>query len=261
MIDDATGRVPAPPAARKGERTGFAPLTNMRLALTAITQAQDAGEGSPRLCMLYGNSGYGKSVAGAYVASRFEAAYVECRSLETRSSFLGMLASEVGVAKHERTAPRLFQQIVDQLSSDPRPLVIDEMDHIVTKKFVDLIRDIHDATRVPILMIGEEALPAKLKAWERFDNRILVASAAQPASGQDARLLRDHYCLRVAIADDLVEAITERCKGVTRRIVVNLRNAQAAALDEGELAIDRAWWGNRPMLTGDLPTRRAKVSG
>lgn len=254
MTHDVAGAAPAP------ERSGYAPLTNMRLALAALTQAQDAGEGSPRLCVLYGYSGFGKSVAGAYVASKFDAAYVECRSIETQRSFLEMVAAELGISRCERTAPRLLQQIVDQLGADPRPLIIDEMDHIVTKRFVDIIRDIHDATTVPILMIGEEALPAKLKAWERFDNRVLVATAAQPATADDARKLRDHYCLRVAIADDLVDLIAERCKGVTRRIVVNLRNVQTAALDEGLLTADREWWGNRPMLTGELPARRGKAA-
>jgi DNA transposition AAA+ family ATPase len=247
---------PVSGASSASERSGFAPLTNMSLALHAVAEAQDAGEGSPRLCLLYGYSGYGKSVAGAYVASRLDAAYVECRSIETQRSFLDMVAAELGITKTERTAPRLLQQIVDQLGTDPRPLIVDEMDHIVGKRFVDIIRDIHDATTVPILMIGEEALPAKLKQWERFDNRILVATAAQPATAADARKLRDHYCTRVDIHDDLVDAIADRCKGVTRRIVVNLRNAQTAALNAGSVKIGLEWWGNRPMLTGELPARR-----
>ena len=124
------------------------------------------------------------------------------------------------------------------------------------KHHVEIIRDLHDATRIPIVMIGEEALPAKLKAWERFDNRILVATPAQPSSLEDGRKLRDHYCRKVTIDDDLADFFTKACKGVTRRIVVNLQMAQRVALERGQAEIGRDWWGAEPVLTGDVPVRR-----
>lgn len=254
-----TGRAPELPMEdRPTERTGPAQLTNMRLALSTLLAAQDAGEGSPRLCLLFGHSGYGKSVGAAYVASMTEAAYIEAKSIWTQRSILEALADEIGIASKERTSPRLLTQIVEQLNTTPRPLIIDEMDHLVKKQMVEIIRDIHDATTIPIMMIGEEALPAKLKAWERFDNRIIAATAAQPATAEDAMKLRDHYCLRVGLADDLVTEIAERSKGVTRRIVVNLRAVQRVALDDGRDKVDLAWWKTQqlPFLTGDLPARR-----
>ena len=51
--------------------------------------------------------------------------------------------------------------------------------------------------------------------------------------------------------------IAERCRGVTRRIVVNLVSVQRKALSDGLTHADARWWGNRALLaTGDLPTRR-----
>jgi len=229
----------------------------MRLGMTTMLDCQDAGDGSPRLALLYGPSGYGKSVAAAHIAAHFRAAYVEAKSIWTQRTLLEAIAHELGIAKLERTGPRLLAQIIDHLLYDPVPIIVDEMDHLVKKQSVEIIRDIHDAARVPILMIGEEALPAKLKAWDRFDNRILVATPAQPSSIEDALLLRDHYCTRAHVADDLVEAITAVTKGVTRRIVVNLQKAQTAAIAEGAARIDLARWGDRSFATGALPTRRA----
>lgn len=234
-----------------------AQLTNMRLGLATLLDCQDAGDGSPRLGLFYGPSGYGKSVAAATCAARLSAAYVVAKSIWTQRSLLEAIAAELGITKLERTAPRLLEQIVDQLLSDPKPLIIDEMDHLVTKKSVEIIRDIHDAAHIPILMIGEEALPAKLKAWERFDNRILVATAAQPASVADARLLRDHYCTRAHVADDLVSAIVEATKGITRRVVVNLQKAQAEAINAGVDVIDMSTWGDRRFTTGAIAVRKA----
>lgn len=233
-----------------------AQLTNMRLALSTVMECQEAAEGLPRMGLFYGFSGYGKSVAAAFISARLGAPYLEAKSAWTVRSLLENLARELGITKPARTAPKLLEQIIESLIIEPRPLCIDEMDHLVRKSQVEIIRDIHDGARVPILMIGEEALPSKLKEWERFDNRILVATPAQPASLADAMILRDHYCTRAEVADDLVEAITAATKGVTRRIVVNLQAAQTIAINAGMGSIDRDFWGDRGFRDGTILARR-----
>lgn len=243
-----------------GAASGHAALTNMSLALQTMIECQEAGHASPRMGLLYGFSGYGKTVAAAFTAARTGAIYVQAKSIWTQRSILEAIATELGISRIERTGPRILGQIIDQLNRTPVGVIIDEMDHLVQKRSVEIIRDIHDGTRVGILMIGEEALPAKLKEWERFDNRILVATAAQPASHHDAIMLRDHYCQRIRVADDLVSLFAERCRGVTRRIVVNLQAAQRLAAVEGLTEVDAAWWGARAVSNGEIPVRRAEVA-
>ncbi len=253
MIDLLTRPVPTPVAPRRG----YAPLPNMALALQTIVECTEAEEDQPRMGLFYGNSGFGKTVAAAFAAAQTGAIYIEAKSLWSVRPLLEAIAEELGITKLERTAPRLLRQIIDELNRAPRPFIIDEMDHLVKRQMVEIIRDIHDATAIAILMIGEEALPSKLKEWERFDNRILVSTPAQPASAEDALLLRDHYGLNGIIADDLAIYFAERCKGVTRRIVNNLRAAARTAATEGVDTIDRAWWGPRLVTNGDIPTRRS----
>ena len=71
----------------------------------------------------------------------------------------------------------------------------------------------------------------------------------------DARALRDLYCDRVIVADDLLAHIHEGSKGVARRICVNLERAQQAGLELGKKEIDLAAWGKRDLYTGDAPVR------
>lgn len=233
-----------------------AQLTNMRLGLMTMLECQQAPEGSPRFGLFYGPSGYGKSVAAATVTARLDAAYVVAKTTWTQRSMLQAIATELGIVRAAATADGMLDQIIGQLLAAPQPLIIDETDYLVKKKFVEIIRDIHDHGRVPILLIGEEALPLKLKEWERFDNRILVATPAQPSSMADARLLRDYYCPRVRVADNLVAAILAATKGVTRRVVTNLQKVQAAAIAEGRDTIDLDGWGGRPFSTGLAPVRK-----
>jgi len=250
--------VPGQSPALRETGPGFAQLTNMNLGLTTYLECVEAGIGMPRIGLFYGPSGYGKSVAMAFISQRMSAAYVEAKKVWTQRSLLEAIAEELGVANLARTGAQMFQQIVDLLNRDPRGLILDEADYLVKRDYVEIIRDIHDATQIPILMVGEESLPEKLRAWERFHNRILVMTPAQPATLADALKLRSHYCPRVAIADDLVTAIVEACRGVTRRIVVNLKTAERLAIEAAAAEIDLEWWttNGRHFQTGDAPARR-----
>lgn len=243
-----------PPAA-----AAHAQLTNMALALRTLIDCREAG-GSTRMGLLYGFSGYGKTVAAAFTSARTGAIYVQAQSIWTVRSLLEAIAAELGIARIEKTSPRILAQIIEQLNRTPVDIIIDEMDHLVRRGFVEIIRDIHDGTRIAILLIGEESLPSKLKTWERFDNRILVATAAQPASAADALKLRDHYCNRIRVADDLAVLFADRCRGVTRRIVTNLQAAQRIAAENGQSEIDAAWWGSRPIATGEVAVRRREAA-
>lgn len=240
-----------------GDRpTGHAPLTNMALMLQTLMDCRESENPSARMGVFHGPSGYGKTVAAGFASARTLAIYVQAQRVWTQKTLLETIAEELGIAKIERSAPKIFRQVIDQLNFAPVDIIIDEMDYLAEKGLVEFIRDIHDATRIAILMVGEEALPSKLKRWERFDNRILVTTAAQPASVEDALKLRDHYCHRIQIADDLAELFRARCRGITRRIVNNLQAAQRAAAAEGVSEIDAAWWGNRPIATGEVQVRR-----
>lgn len=244
------------PGADEPFETRQAPLTNMSLALRTLMSCMATAPESPRLGLLYGYSGYGKSVGAAFAAARTNATYVCAMSVWTQRTLLENIAASLGVTKLARTSPKILDQIIEQLTNWPRPLVIDEMDFLVKRQSVEIIRDIHDATSIAIMMIGEEDLPAKLKEWDRFDNRIRVATAAEPASDEDTLMLRDHYCLKAKIADDLALKFKKDCRGCTRRIVTNLIEAESLAQIERPASADLAWWGSRPIMTGDLQIRR-----
>ena len=242
---------------------GVAQLTNMNLALRTMLDLQNAGKNSPRMGAFYGDSGFGKSVAAAFVAAQTDAAYVQARSVWTAKTFLTELAIELGISRPPRTAPLILEAITDQLAAYPRPIIIDEFDFLVKHQTVEIVRDIHefvaDIPEVGILLIGEEALPHKLKEWERFHNRILIFTPAEPASVEDARKLRDLYCRKIDIADDLVEHIRTANRGVTRRIRVSLAQVQRTAIDEGMDSVDLAKWGNRHIATGEAPRRMVRA--
>ena len=234
----------------------IAPLTNVYICRKALNRALERGGHLPGLTCFYGPAGYGKTKAIAFTANETRAYVIEAKSHWTRKGFLSKILFEMGVLP-EKSIESMVDQICEHLALSGRALIIDEFDHLVNKgaAYVELVRDIYDASDAPIMLVGEESLPHKLKRWERFYGRVLEWAAAQPPTLDDAKLLRELYCTKAHIADDLVAAIHRDCKS-TRLVAVNLDLAQDTALNQGLKSIDLAAWGNREFYRGDAVKRR-----
>lgn len=242
-----------PPVNFSGQTT--APLRNVSLCNGALEAALHRPAHLPGLVAFYGPSGYGKSTAAAYVANRHRAYYVECKSTWTKKFLLLSILTEMGITP-AKTIPEMAAQISEQLALSQRPLIIDEMDHIVTKKATEVIRDIYEGSGAAILLVGEETMPAKLREWERFHNRMLKWVQAQPSDLDDARALAKMFCREVEIADDLLQRIVEVSRGVARRICINLELVRQEILTQG---LDRMTLADCrcTLYSGDAPARRA----
>lgn len=235
--------------------TTFASLKNVALAMRVMDHLVNRQPNMPGIGAMYGPSGYGKSTAMAAVANKHRAAYVECRSYFTKKSLLLAILDELAL-RPGKTIYEMVNQIGEELLLSRRPLIIDEMDHIVDRNLVELVRDIYEVSGAAILMVGEETFPAKLKRWERFHNRVLDWCPAEPTDLDDARKLAKLYSPDVAIEDELLGAIVKATRGVTRRVVVNIESVRQEAKKAGARAIDAKTWGTRPFYTGEAPARR-----
>lgn len=238
----------------------FASLKNVALALKVVDHLVNRSPNLPGMGVLYGESGLGKSMAAAAAANRYRAVYVECKSYFTKKSFLLAILEEMGI-RPGKTVYEMVKQIGQELALSGRPLFIDEMDHIVDRNLVELVRDIYEASNAPILMIGEERFPMKLKRWERFHNRVLDWQPAEPSDLDDARKLARLYSHDVAIADELLAKVVNATRGVTRRICVNIDNVRQefGALGGGTgpgKAVNLKDWGARAFYTGEAPMIR-----
>ncbi|MAP35673.1 MAG: DNA transposition protein [Halomonas sp.] len=232
-----------------------APLQNVALCNMAMERALNRPAHLPGMVAFYGPSGWGKSTAAAYVANKHRAYYVECKSTWTKKFLLLSVLTEMGIAP-AKTIPEMTAQISEQLVLSQRPLIIDEMDHIVTKKAVEVIRDIYEGSNAAILLIGEENMPAKLREWERFHNRMLSWTPAQPCDLDDTRALAEMYCRDVSIADDLLSRVLEVSRGAARRICVNIEHIRQETLVLGDSHMDATTWGQRTLYSGEAPKRR-----
>lgn len=234
---------------------GIAQIGNIALCNIALSRALDRSANLPGLVCFYGPSGWGKSVSANYIANNSRAYYVQAKSVWTKKHFLKSVLFEMGI-KAAGTIADMADQVAEELAASNRPLIIDETDHLVDRNAVELIRDIYESSQAAILLIGEEGLPGKLKAWERFHGRVLAWVQAQPVNVADARKLAEIYCRDVRVDDDLLTRLVDLSHGSVRRVCVNLELVQQEILNTGGDSATLATWGRRELYTGEAPKRR-----
>lgn len=232
-----------------------APLANVSLCGIALTRAMERPSHLPGMVCFYGPSGWGKTTAATYVSLVNRAYYIQCQDSWVRKAILVNILRVMGI-QPAHSLWEMTEQVCEQLAKSGRPLIVDELDKLVDKKAVELIRDIYEGSGATILLIGEEQLPAKLTRWERFHGRILDWVPAQPTDLEDARHLKRLYHPKIEVQDDLLERIVTASKGSARRVVVNLAKVEEFSRETGLQSIGMADWGSRTFFTGDAPTRR-----
>jgi len=235
--------------------TGIAPLTNVRLFAELVERVCNRPAHLPGMATFHGHSGYGKTWSAIHTANKARAKYVEVGSSWTKKKLCMAIATELGLAPRG-TIGDMVEKIVEGLAVAGAPLIIDEADHLAARGMIELVRELHDASGAPIILIGEEWLPDKLAKFERVHNRMLDWLPAQPATVQDCELLARHYCPDVAIDAGLLTRLHRASGGRLRRICVNLERVREAARTEGWEQADEAAWGKRDFFKGETPAVR-----
>lgn len=241
---------------------GFAPLKNLVLLAGLAEKLMARGPHLPGIGVFYGHSGYGKTMAATYVQNKFThhglpAPRVEVLDSWTRIDLMRAILSELGVDQPRGTLSAMSRLAIELLAdADHPPLLIDEADKLLSKNMVELVRELHMASSAPIILIGEEALPAKLQTVERAHNRVLDWVPAEPCDLEDTRKLARFYCPQVTVSDELLNKIRVASQGRARRIAVNCNMLADYAARTGQATIDETAW-QAEMYTGTPPARRA----
>lgn len=232
-----------------------APLANVARLTELITRTASRAEGLPGMGCFYGRAGLGKTTAGVYAVNKFNACHVEALPIGGVKGLLNMIVTELGL-KPRRTTEDLFKQAVQELLLTRRPLIIDEADHILRDKPIEIVRRLHDMTGVPVILMGEEEMPQKLQMWDRVHSRMLSWVGVEPATIEDARHLSAIYARGVTIDPSLLKGLLIASGGSLRNVSTNLAHVREYALVHGLRTITEGDWNLRAFHTGMAPAPR-----
>ena len=243
----------------KTQVAGPVAIKNVAAFMAMTMRLVDRDPHLPGIGVCSGYSGLGKTYASIFAQNKTRAIRVEVGDSWTRKTLLAAILRECERRVIGRsTVADLSAAAIAALGEDPaRPLIIDEADKLIDKGIVEIVRELHEHSGAPVILIGEEALPTKLLRIERLHNRVLDWVQAQPCDLDDARQLARAFCPGLTLADDLLEHIRKQSGGRARRIVVNLAHAKEALRNRsGGKQLTLEQWGNAPLFTGKPPTER-----
>lgn len=124
----------------------------------------------PGFMVVQGESGRGKSQAAINWHGQNGGVFLRVWEGWSQHAFLQALAFEV-TGGRVHCVFQCKREVVDFLSADPAPIIVDEADRLDIRRIEDL-RDVHEATGVSIVLIGEEAFFPKLKSRQRIYSRV-----------------------------------------------------------------------------------------
>lgn len=231
------------------------PLRNVAALAQVVKTVEGREFGLPGMAVFYGPTGLGKTYAACYASVALNCIHVSVQKLWTTKTLLTQILRELGIVP-KRTLAEMLMQVNEGLAVSGRSLIIDETDYAIERGMIEIIRDFHDGSGMPVILIGMELLPQKLREWELVDGRVLVWSAAEPADLADARQLAEVYANGVTVDDPLLARIVEDNKGSARRISADLAHVKSQAQLQGADHMTLDEWGNAPFLRGQAPAPR-----
>jgi DNA transposition AAA+ family ATPase len=232
------------------------PLTNVARMAGLLDELKDRVFGAPGFGVFHGPPGYGKTFGAIFCAVELDAIHLLVQSEWSKKFFLQQLLRELGQSS-KGTVPELVQAATQALAFESRPLIIDEADYLIAKGLTGIVRDLHDGSQIPILLVGEEKLPQKLRQFRQFDSRIFAYAEALPADLKDTRELADMVSPQgISLDDEILEEVRARHTGNARWIVKEVSHICKQARLNAISEITKQSWGGLEFLRDTAPIPR-----
>lgn len=143
--------------------------------------------------------------------------------------------------------------ICEYLIANRRPVFIDEGDHLFRNPMMlETLRDIHDTTRMPVIVAGMDDFERRLVHRKQYARRVLQWIRFKPLDLDDTRIYCDTVC-EVHLADDLVAVLHDRTGGSIGLMAVGLALIEAYARKQGWSEINAQQWGKQQLIFTKLP--------
>ena len=222
-------------------RSKIVPVSNVARLSAASDALLNREPGMPGMGLVHGDTGRGKTTAITWLITRNNGVYVRALSTTTPSSLLRTIARELDLDPRNSNVETV-EAIVQRLAETGRPLFVDEADYLVSSgRLVETLRDIHDLSTVPVVLIGMAGIQRKLRNRPQLMGRIAQWVEFQPATRDDLSMLATQLA-EVTIEADLLGRLHEATRGSMRLAVIGMSHIEALAKAKGLTSIGMVDW-------------------
>ena len=152
-------------------KKSFIKTKNVKQLVSLMDELNKLPNNIPKLALVYGEHGLGKSQAIQWWADKNDCVYVRANQGMTSRWLLTDIAEELG-AEAFWHAQDTFAIIEETLKYKPKTIIIDEVDYLIDKHIIETLRDLHDRTSCPVVLVGMAHIKQKLSRFPHLCDRI-----------------------------------------------------------------------------------------
>jgi DNA transposition AAA+ family ATPase len=186
--------------------------------------------------LIYGEPGLGKTYAITWWAAQNDAILIRSANLMSARWLLEEIIEELGEIPYNKFSD-IFNQVIAQLIKTPRLIIVDETDYLtIDSRAVETLRDIHDKTNVPIVLVGMGTANKRLQRHKHLYDRLLEIIKFEPFCKQDITSIIDQLS-EVQFTDCAKKLLYSRTNRF-RQLVKTISKAEQVAKSNGIKEID-----------------------
>jgi DNA transposition AAA+ family ATPase len=214
----------------------FVRTNNVKKFITMMNNIQNRNDGIPGMGLVYGEPGLGKTQTINWWAIKNDAILVRSANLMNARWLLGEILKELNEIPSGRLAD-CFNTVVTSLILNPRVVIVDEIDYLaIDSRLIETLRDIHDKTNVPIILVGMGQAESKLRRHAHLYDRLSEIVKFEPFSKTDVKDILTELS-EITLSDCAINAIYSNTNRF-RQIVKLLDKAERLAKSNGLSEID-----------------------
>ena len=156
---------------RRKMKKNFVKTKNVKNLISLLDEIQKLPANIPKLALVYGEHGLGKSKTIQWWADKNDSLYVRATQGMTSRWLLSEIAEELGEEPFWHTQ-ETFGLIENHLRINPKIIIVDEIDYLIEKSTIETLRDLHDKTGCPIVLVGMGSVDKKLSRYPHLCDRI-----------------------------------------------------------------------------------------
>lgn len=162
----------------------FIKTKNVKRFVALMDELQKLPPNIPKLALVYGDHGLGKSQTIQWWADKNDSVYVRATQGMTSRWLLSEIAEELGEEPYWHTQ-ETFELIENYLRQNPKIIIVDEIDYLIEKHTVETLRDLHDRTACPIVLVGMGAADKKLARYPHLVDRLYKTLKFEQFNAED----------------------------------------------------------------------------
>ena len=190
----------------------------------------------PKIALVYGDYGLGKSETIKWWTFKNDCVYVRATKGMSVRWLLSEISEELGEEPYWHSQ-ETFNMIENKLRQNPKTIIIDEVDYLISRcKIVETLRDVHDLTGAPVVLIGMQEAKTKLGKYRHLYDRLSEIIEFKPFSKEDMEVIVEELS-EIKITDEAKEIFFEKTNRF-RQIIKGISLLENLAATNGLNKID-----------------------